>query len=162
IGPYNSSTHFSPRQQIHRCTAVHADGAWRLRFYLSYPCSEGPRVHLEAEATREFEVLVAHGRGRPDSAPPPETPLPVLHAVSASGTKLSFYNHTKGRKDPILPAGIPYDRIRANDVAPREWWVLDVLEDGGEQRLRMVIDNYQNVLRTSMRAIRGSFYTICR
>ncbi|KAJ6501936.1 hypothetical protein C8R45DRAFT_1091855 [Mycena sanguinolenta] len=127
------------------------------------PLYPSPRVHLGAEATRGSEVSVdAHGCGRPDSAPPrgsctqvhrsatrrrfnlinpdaAETPLPVLYAVSAIGTKLSFYTHTKGRKDPILPAGIPYDRIRVNDVAPREWWALDILEDG-EQRLRTVID----------------------
>ncbi|KAF7358902.1 hypothetical protein MSAN_01230500 [Mycena sanguinolenta] len=58
---------------------------------------------------------------------------------SAIGTKLCFYTYTKGSKDPISPSGISYDRIRVNDVAPREWWALDVLEDAGEQRLRIVI-----------------------
>ncbi|KAJ6611583.1 hypothetical protein B0H10DRAFT_2055697 [Mycena sp. CBHHK59/15] len=69
-----------------------------------------------------------------------DTPLSVLHAVSAIGTKLCFYTYTKGDQDPISPPGIPYDRSRVNDVAPRKWWAWDVLEDDGEQRLRTVVD----------------------
>ncbi|KAK7027079.1 hypothetical protein R3P38DRAFT_2941560 [Favolaschia claudopus] len=69
-----------------------------------------------------------------------ESPLTVLHAVSAIGTKLCFYTYTKSSSEPISPPGIPYDRIRVNDVAPREWWSTDVLEAEGEQRFREVTE----------------------
>ncbi|KAJ7237587.1 hypothetical protein C8J57DRAFT_1087369 [Mycena rebaudengoi] len=69
-----------------------------------------------------------------------DTPLSVFHAVSAIGTKLCFYTYTQDNENPFSPPGIPYNNRMNNGVAPRERWAWDVLEDGGEQHLRTVVD----------------------
>ncbi|KAI9566177.1 hypothetical protein HD554DRAFT_2174636 [Boletus coccyginus] len=76
-----------------------------------------------------------------------DRPVPILHGVSAFGTRLCFYRlDTSTINDAagilILPTGIPRpDRpTRMSDTAPMERWDCDVLEAEGETRLRAVVD----------------------
>ncbi|KAG8730603.1 hypothetical protein FRC11_006324 [Ceratobasidium sp. 423] len=63
---------------------------------------------------------------------------PVLHGVSAFGTKIAFYQYDKHTGRPE-PAGIAPDPHMLTDTVPKEWWCYDVLEDEGADKLREVI-----------------------
>ncbi|KAF8074867.1 hypothetical protein FPV67DRAFT_602652 [Lyophyllum atratum] len=57
------------------------------------------------------------------------------------GTKLCFYSlDLNDQNSLIVPHHIPRHPDHTNDVAPREWWDCDLLEDAGETRLRAVVD----------------------
>ncbi|KAF8332513.1 hypothetical protein F5887DRAFT_996703 [Amanita rubescens] len=58
-------------------------------------------------------------------------PIPVLHGISAMGTRLCFY--TKPRYDAILPQQIPANTGTMTDTAPPERWNCDLLEREGEK-----------------------------
>ena len=63
--------------------------------------------------------------------------LPVIHGVSALGTRLCFYSYT--RDDNVLdPPRIPPDVERMNDVAPAARWNFDILSDEGVARMTHV------------------------
>jgi hypothetical protein len=63
--------------------------------------------------------------------------LPVLHGVSAMGTRLCFYKLIDNKIDP--PA-IRADLNRVTDTAPEERWDCDILELEGERRFRAVVE----------------------
>jgi hypothetical protein len=68
-------------------------------------------------------------------------PLRTLHAVSALGTKLSFYSlDLKNRAAGIDPPRIDRDPVLVNDYAPAERWNCDILEASGEEKLLAVIN----------------------
>ena len=63
--------------------------------------------------------------------------LPVIHGVSALGSRLCFYSYT--RDDNVLdPPRIPPDVERMNDVAPAARWNFDILSDEGVARMTHV------------------------
>ena len=65
-------------------------------------------------------------------------PLPVLHGVSAFGTKLCFYSITKAGL--VLPESIPAPSPRyVIDTVPVDRWKYDILEDEGEAELRRIV-----------------------
>ncbi|KAF8330648.1 hypothetical protein F5887DRAFT_356444 [Amanita rubescens] len=66
-----------------------------------------------------------------------DCPMPVLHGISAMGTRLAFY--TKPRGEAILPQQIPADTGMMTDTAPPERWDCDVLEREGAKQLRRVV-----------------------
>ena len=71
-------------------------------------------------------------------------PLATLHAVSALGTKLSFYSlDTTDDNADIIPRAIARHPTRVNDYAPAERWSYDILEEGGEAQLRSIIEEVQ-------------------
>lgn len=61
--------------------------------------------------------------------------IPILHGVSAFGTKLAFYKYRK-----LEPGKITPDVDILTDAAPREWWSCDILEEEGANRFRTVVD----------------------
>ena len=67
-----------------------------------------------------------------------DCPLPTLYAVSAMGTRLCFYS--KPRNGRLTPHRIPLDPDLMLDIAPRERWDCDILEEGGVQRLQAVVE----------------------
>lgn len=66
-----------------------------------------------------------------------DCPLPNLHTVSAMGTKLCFYNKSR---DGRLAHRIPSDPEFVVDIAPRERWNYDVLEEEGVQKLQAIVE----------------------
>ncbi|KAI6031115.1 hypothetical protein PISMIDRAFT_671722 [Pisolithus microcarpus 441] len=64
--------------------------------------------------------------------------LPVLHGISAIGTKLCFYKLEKA-SCRITPRRITNNPEYTIDVAPRDRWDCDILEAEGEQRLRSLV-----------------------
>ncbi|KAI6031116.1 hypothetical protein PISMIDRAFT_441239 [Pisolithus microcarpus 441] len=64
--------------------------------------------------------------------------LPVLHGISAMGTKLCFYEF-RGGLAGITPRRITGNAEITGGVVPRDWWDCDVLEAEGEQRLRSLV-----------------------
>ena len=67
-------------------------------------------------------------------------PLKTLHAVSALGTMLSFYNVGTDPDADIQPESIPFDPAKPNDVAPKARWAYDFLTPSGEEQLRAVVE----------------------
>jgi hypothetical protein len=70
------------------------------------------------------------------------SPLPVLHAVSAFGTRICFYKMC--RDQPIEPRFIPFrPELRFGvdtDTTPQERWDCDILEDEGEMKFKSVVE----------------------
>jgi hypothetical protein len=64
-------------------------------------------------------------------------PLPVLHGVSAFGTKLCFYSITKAGL--VFPESIPASPQYVIDTAPVDRWNYDILADEGEAKLRRIV-----------------------
>ncbi|KAK0211988.1 hypothetical protein IW262DRAFT_1412865 [Armillaria fumosa] len=67
----------------------------------------------------------------------PSCPLDTLHAVSAFGTRLSFYQYD--RETRIIPSRITPDPEREADIAPLSRWDCDILEDEGSQRFQDIV-----------------------
>jgi hypothetical protein len=64
-------------------------------------------------------------------------PLPVLHGVSAFGTKLCFYSITKAGL--ISPEYILASPQYVTDTAPVGRWNYDILTAEGEAELRRIV-----------------------
>ncbi|KAF9781302.1 hypothetical protein BJ322DRAFT_1011277, partial [Thelephora terrestris] len=64
-------------------------------------------------------------------------PLPVLHGVSAFGTKLYFYSITKAGL--ISPGRILATPQYVTDTAPVGRWNYDILTAEGEAELRRIV-----------------------
>ncbi|KAM6489691.1 hypothetical protein JOM56_014862, partial [Amanita muscaria] len=64
-------------------------------------------------------------------------PLPVLHGVSAFGTKLCFYSITKAGL--ISPEYILASTQYVTDTAPVGCWNYDILTAEGEAELRRIV-----------------------
>lgn len=63
--------------------------------------------------------------------------LPVLHGISAMGTRLCFYKLINNKIDP---PSIQADLNRVIDMAPQERWDCDILESEGERRFQAVVE----------------------
>ena len=64
--------------------------------------------------------------------------IPVLYGISAMGPVLSIYKYDT--VTGLMPPQIPRDPIFVNDVAPKERWDCNILEDAGEQQLRGIVE----------------------
>lgn len=69
-----------------------------------------------------------------------ELQIPVLHGVSVFGTKMAFYRLNK-TSHVLEPRKIVPDRDRLTDIAPKDWWCWDILEDEGAEKFRAVVDD---------------------
>jgi len=68
-------------------------------------------------------------------------PLRTMHAVSALGTALCFYSlNTADDDGEILPLQIPQHPTKLNDYAPANRWEYNILGEGGEAKLRAIIE----------------------
>ncbi|KAF8577922.1 hypothetical protein K439DRAFT_1396071 [Ramaria rubella] len=81
----------------------------------------------------------------------PECPIPVLHAVSAMGTRLAFYRmeNTSGGGDSATNGDVivPHPP-EGNAAVPAEHWVCDILEKEGEDLLRAVVQEIKDCCET--------------
>ncbi|KAI9566199.1 hypothetical protein HD554DRAFT_2221544 [Boletus coccyginus] len=89
-----------------------------------------------ATADQLIRIRVADSAG--------DRPIPILHAVSAFGSRLCFYHLDTANTAAgifILPRRIPHHPTMMNDTAPMERWNCDVMDAEGETRLRAVVDS---------------------
>jgi len=70
--------------------------------------------------------------------------IPILHGVSALGTRLAFYQYD-AETAIIKPFAIPRDPIRVNDTAPRLRWHTDVLSEQGVQLVELIADEIKEM-----------------
>ncbi|PPR00670.1 hypothetical protein CVT26_012327 [Gymnopilus dilepis] len=63
--------------------------------------------------------------------------LPVIHGVSALGTRLCFYEYTRNN-DLLIPYCKPSNDNHMNDVAPAARWNYDVLSEEGVAKMTQV------------------------
>ncbi|KAH8993449.1 hypothetical protein EDB92DRAFT_406064 [Lactarius akahatsu] len=69
-----------------------------------------------------------------------ESPLPVLHTVSAFGTGLCFYKMHHDQPIERLDSPIPSHPKGATGTVPQECWATDILEKEGEERFKSVVE----------------------
>lgn len=68
-------------------------------------------------------------------------PLPILHAVSAMGTKFRFYRASRDTGSSSDPLGAPKSSITSGpDIPSVDCWDCDILEEEGARRFRAVVD----------------------
>ena len=65
--------------------------------------------------------------------------VPILHAISAFGTHLTFYRYEK-TTNLATPVAISKNPNFITDVAPIERWKDDLMQPNGEQKLLIVAD----------------------
>lgn len=76
-----------------------------------------------------------------------EVHVPVVHAVSAFGTKLAFFEYHKESRR-IKPARLPEEGPDViSDTVPETWWDSDITEQAGAAKFQAVIDK---VMRLSV------------
>ncbi|KIJ55181.1 hypothetical protein M422DRAFT_199271 [Sphaerobolus stellatus SS14] len=66
--------------------------------------------------------------------------LPVLHGISALGTRLCIYSY-QSNDGALSPIRIDANPLLMNDVAPAEWWNIDLLSDEGVVKLTEVVND---------------------
>lgn len=156
-GPYNkllctlfpADTDFSvfPRYELSSEEAP-------VRFFLDVLYDNKPVFILEHRAPQEM-IRFCTQRDRADlqlrqriEDLRPECPLPVLHAVSAFGTKLCFYK--MHRDQPIQPSFIPNpESVRdLKGTAPQKWWDCNVLQKEGEKRFKSMVEEIKQACAT--------------
>jgi hypothetical protein len=68
--------------------------------------------------------------------------LPVLHGVSAFGTRLSFYK--MHQEDQAVHPPLIYEpesvSLRVTGRAPQERWDCDILKEDGEKRFKSMVE----------------------
>ena len=72
------------------------------------------------------------------------TKIPVLHGISAFGTKIAFYNFDLATK-VMEPRQITPDPELVTDAAPEEWWAFDILEEEGAKKFQDVVENVKEM-----------------
>ena len=72
------------------------------------------------------------------------TKIPVLHGISAFGTKIAFYKYATDT-ELTEPRSITPEPGLETDTAPREWWAFDILEEEGAQKFRDVVENVKEM-----------------
>lgn len=70
--------------------------------------------------------------------------IPILHGVSAFGTKMVFYQYDRATQ-LLDPASIVRDHHVLNDTAPREWWCYDIVEQEGADKFREIVGNVKKM-----------------
>jgi hypothetical protein len=84
---------------------------------------------------------------------------PILEDVdvgSAMGPVLSVYKYDIATG--LMPPQTPRDPIFVNDVAPKERWDCNILEDAGEQRLRAIVEEIKAMCAQLQGARTGIYY----
>ncbi len=74
----------------------------------------------------------------------PDMEIPVLHGVSAFGTKIAFY-HYDNESRRLKPASIASDPYVLMDPAPKKWWHYDILEQEGADKFREVVNEVKKM-----------------
>ncbi|KAF7966874.1 hypothetical protein HWV62_36689, partial [Athelia sp. TMB] len=71
--------------------------------------------------------------------------LPVIHGVSALGTRLCFYSY-RFDNSTLTPPRIPPDSELMNDVAPAARWNVDILSEEGVARMTEAADDVKTMV----------------
>jgi hypothetical protein len=61
--------------------------------------------------------------------------IPILYGISAMGPRFSVYKYNRAT-NTLLPPSITRDAMFVTDVAPADRWNYELLEDGGETKMR--------------------------
>ncbi|KZT22287.1 hypothetical protein NEOLEDRAFT_1071902 [Neolentinus lepideus HHB14362 ss-1] len=69
--------------------------------------------------------------------------IPVLHGISAFGTRIAFYKYDLGTRRMELRR-IACDPELVADIAPREWWAFDIVEEGA-RKFRAVVEEMKEM-----------------
>jgi hypothetical protein len=64
--------------------------------------------------------------------------IPKLYGISAMGTRFSVYEYSQ-ETNILLPLSIARDVMYVTDIAPADRWNYELLEDGGEQKMRGLV-----------------------
>lgn len=65
-------------------------------------------------------------------------PIPTLYGLSALGTRICVYEYTVANRSLTPLRIVPHPEL-VTDTAPKERWILDILEPQGEARLKEVV-----------------------
>ena len=68
----------------------------------------------------------------------------MLYGVSAFSSKMAFYKYDQDT-ERMEPRNITADPEKVKDVAPREWWAFDVLEEEGARKFREVVEEVKEM-----------------
>ena len=90
--------------------------------------------------------------------------IPKLYGISAMGTRFSVYEYNK-ETNVLLPPSIARDAMYVTDVAPADRWNYELLEDGGEQKMREVVAEVKAMCQeikacACLRLLCGSFSVV--
>jgi hypothetical protein len=95
-----------------------------------------PRIHLYSLAKREKADHWMRDRFRELWSP--GLPIPKLYGICAMGTCFAVYQYSK-EMNCISPYWIPRNQNVMNDAAPQTRWEYELLETGGEEKLRSIV-----------------------
>ncbi|KAM6496591.1 hypothetical protein JOM56_007064 [Amanita muscaria] len=70
--------------------------------------------------------------------------IPVLHGVSAFGTKITFYKYNKDT-NVLEPRRVTPDPETLTGTAPRDWWRWDILEEEGAAKFRQIVEEVKGM-----------------
>jgi hypothetical protein len=73
-----------------------------------------------------------------------EDSIPILHGVSALGTRLCFYELDRDTRR-VRPPSIAEDPECITDTAPAGRWDTDILTQEGEERIKAVVDSAKSI-----------------
>lgn len=65
--------------------------------------------------------------------------IPVLHAISAFGTKIAFFQYHKDTRRVIPTCVLVEDPDALSDAAPLHWWDNELLQQAGANKFREVV-----------------------
>jgi hypothetical protein len=74
-----------------------------------------------------------------------DTPIPVLHGISAMGQKLAFYSMTKTTNN-IVPKNIETSQDHATNTVPVDRWQSDITTEEGYQQFMTVVDSVKRMV----------------
>jgi len=95
-----------------------------------------PSVHLHNLAMRERADSQMRDRFRELGCP--DLPVAKLYGICAMGTSFAVYEYTQ-ETNRVSPPSTPRDPDVLNDVAPSARWEYELLEAGGEAKLRSIV-----------------------
>ncbi|KDQ09034.1 hypothetical protein BOTBODRAFT_165233 [Botryobasidium botryosum FD-172 SS1] len=155
-GPYNTLLHhlFPPQEHFmvvpkYRTPRAGSSADCTAIFIVYQVQIQTPIFFLEIKPPFHFDELssreAADGQMRDSFREFVEAlQIPILHGVSALGTRLAFYQYD-AESTIIKPIAIPRDPIRVNDTAPQVLWHTDVLSDEGVQLIGLVVDEIKEM-----------------
>jgi len=151
-GPYNGLLHsfFPPISDFTVVPRFRHPSSRGVDINFCFEIQFGDRPVLILELDDPSAISLISTRGEADDqirsrmgALAKRCPLPTMHAISALGTTLCFYSlNTADDDGEILPLRIPRHPAEVNDCdyAPANQWEYNLLEEGGEAKLRAIIE----------------------
>ena len=79
----------------------------------------------------------------------PDMKIPVLHELSAFGTKIAFYRYDE-RTGFLDPESIARDACVLTDTAPKEWWCYGIVEQEGADKFREIVGEVKKMCKNGL------------